>query len=195
MSGLRERGKADRRARILAAARQGLAERGYEAMTMAQVANDAEVAVGTVFQYAATKAELLMMVTAERWVGWVMSAAIPRAGLAPVDQIIELVQPVVDEAIAYPENSSAVARELLFGAEGPHRAKVMAAIADLEQTVAKVLVSAEADPSRAQIGSRMIVSGVVLEANRTHRHAADPDSLAMRVRQVVEVTMAGVLAS
>ena len=64
--GRREAGKAAKRARILDAAERRLRTQGYDQMTMAEVANDADVAIGTVFSYAATKAELLMMVTAQR---------------------------------------------------------------------------------------------------------------------------------
>ena len=63
-AGRREQAKALKRGRILAAAQRRLASQGYEGMTMAQVAHDADVAIGTVFQYAATKPELLMMVAA-----------------------------------------------------------------------------------------------------------------------------------
>ena len=65
--GRRERAKADKRARILAAARALFEERGFERTSMSEVARAADVAQGTVFQYAATKAELLMMVAEALW--------------------------------------------------------------------------------------------------------------------------------
>ena len=60
--GRRERNKAQKRARILAAARDLFTEQGYAATTTQEVAARADVAAGTVFQYAASKAELLVMV-------------------------------------------------------------------------------------------------------------------------------------
>ena len=65
--GRRERAKAEKRARILAAARALFEERGFERTSMSEVARAADVAEGTVFQYAATKVELLMMVVDALW--------------------------------------------------------------------------------------------------------------------------------
>jgi AcrR family transcriptional regulator len=61
-SGLRERQKAERRRRIEAAAREVFREKGYEAATTREIAERAEVSIGTLFAYAADKRELLVMV-------------------------------------------------------------------------------------------------------------------------------------
>ena len=66
-TGRRARAKAEKRARILRSARSLISEKGYAQMSMSEVAARADVAAGTVFQYAATKAELLMMVTESLW--------------------------------------------------------------------------------------------------------------------------------
>jgi AcrR family transcriptional regulator len=60
--GLRERQKAERRRRIEAAAREVFREKGYEAATTREIAERAEVSIGTLFAYAADKRELLVMV-------------------------------------------------------------------------------------------------------------------------------------
>ena len=60
--GRRERSKLQKRARIFTAARTLFAEHGYAEVTTQQIAEHADVAAGTVFRYAATKAELLLMV-------------------------------------------------------------------------------------------------------------------------------------
>ena len=60
MSGLRERQKADRHRRILAAAVTRFRRDGFHAVRMEDVAEDAEVSVGTVYNYARTKGDLLM---------------------------------------------------------------------------------------------------------------------------------------
>lgn len=193
--GRRERGKAAKRARILAAARRGIAERGFDAMTMAEVAQEADVAVGTVFQYAATKAELLMMVTAERWRG-----AVAVGGEMPEDkgglraQILALTEPVIEEALVDPDTTMAIARELLFGAEGPHRAAVLELVTGLESHIEAMMTRAGADPKQSSVAARMIVSSVLLETNRTRRQAAEPNSLRERIAAVVELTTAGAFA-
>ena len=58
----RERNQHDKRTRIIAAARQLFRTQGFEATTMAQIAAAADVAKGTLFLYAPTKADLLVVV-------------------------------------------------------------------------------------------------------------------------------------
>ena len=58
MAGLRERKKLQTRQQISAAARRLFFERGYDAVTVAQVAEEAEVSEATVFNYFRTKEEL-----------------------------------------------------------------------------------------------------------------------------------------
>ncbi|WP_412028380.1 TetR/AcrR family transcriptional regulator [Deinococcus yunweiensis] len=60
--GRRERHRQDRLDRIQAAALTLFTEQGYDATTVRQIAAAADVATGTVFRYAADKADLLLMV-------------------------------------------------------------------------------------------------------------------------------------
>lgn len=62
MQSRRKRNQHDKRARIIAAARQLFHSQGFEATTMAQIAAAADVAKGTLFLYAPTKADLLVVV-------------------------------------------------------------------------------------------------------------------------------------
>ncbi len=59
---VRERGKQRRRSWIKEAARAVFLERGYEAATTREIAERAEVSLGTLFAYAPTKPELLLMI-------------------------------------------------------------------------------------------------------------------------------------
>jgi AcrR family transcriptional regulator len=59
---LRERNKAERRRRVLEAARAVFLENGYENATTREIAARAGVAVGTVFVYARDKRDLLMTI-------------------------------------------------------------------------------------------------------------------------------------
>lgn len=63
--GLRERNKLEKERMIREAARQLFSEKGYEATTLREVAEHADVGFGTVFSYAADKAGLLAMVYVE----------------------------------------------------------------------------------------------------------------------------------
>lgn len=140
----RARAKAEKRDRILAAARHALDTVGYEAMTMAQIAAAADVAAGTVFQYAATKPELLMMVTADRWRGYPdVVADIPESA-PPAKAIRSVLDPLVASSLERPDTTLCVVRELLFGAPGPHRGEVVALVDDLEAGIARILRQAGA---------------------------------------------------
>jgi AcrR family transcriptional regulator len=60
--GLRERSKLDKRRRIKAAARAVFIEKGYDAATTREIAAQADIGIGTLFNYAKDKRELLMMI-------------------------------------------------------------------------------------------------------------------------------------
>lgn len=62
MTGLRERQKADRTRRILEAASTLFRERGYGAIRTDDIAHAAEVSVGTLYNYFATKGDLLLAI-------------------------------------------------------------------------------------------------------------------------------------
>ncbi len=62
MSGLREKKKARTRAAILDAARTLFTEKGYAGTTTAAIAERADIAEGTVFNYFASKAEILVAI-------------------------------------------------------------------------------------------------------------------------------------
>ena len=60
--GRRERNKLDKRERIRAAARDLFARRGYSAATMRDIAGRAHVALGTLFNYADDKRDLVFLI-------------------------------------------------------------------------------------------------------------------------------------
>jgi AcrR family transcriptional regulator len=60
--GRRERGKMEKRRRIREATREVFRRKGYEAATTREIADLADVAIGTLFAYASDKRELLMIV-------------------------------------------------------------------------------------------------------------------------------------
>lgn len=63
--GRRERNKHDKRERIVAAARALFADKGFEATTTAEIAAEADIGVGTLFLYFASKEDLLVRVFRE----------------------------------------------------------------------------------------------------------------------------------
>ncbi|WP_232548233.1 TetR/AcrR family transcriptional regulator [Propioniciclava soli] len=193
--GRRERSKADKRARILAAASAGLERDGYDKMTMASVAHAADVAAGTVFQYAASKPELLMMVVADRWrrdFPHVLEQADGHDD--PVEAILALLEPFVTASAHDPANTMAVARELLFGQDGVHRDAVLAEVDQLERRITDI-IGADAPPEAARAAARMVISAGLVELNRARQGMDSWRPLPERLATLVSLALNGARAS
>lgn len=144
-SGRRERGKQLKRQRIFAAARDLFDEFGYARVTTQQVADRADVAAGTVFRYAATKAELLLMVRNED-----VRAAVHRGleAARAVQDTTEAVRtaltPLLVTAAEHAADAAEYQRELMFGDAGDaYRADGLAIVAELEEGIARILAGGE----------------------------------------------------
>ncbi|GAB97602.1 AcrR family transcriptional regulator [Kineosphaera limosa] len=188
--GRRARAKAEKGARILAAAQRALESVGYDAMTMAQVAADADVATGTVFQYAATKPELLMMVTAQRWHDFPETVRAIPPTTPPAQAIRQALEPLLVSSLEHPATALWIARELLFGTPGPHRAEVVALVEALEAGIAGILDRAGGG-ARAETAARLLVSGTLVDANRTREGRADIDTVGERLEELIALVLAG----
>jgi AcrR family transcriptional regulator len=152
--GRRERNKREKRERILDAARDLFAEFGVGAVTTQQVADRADVAVGTLFRYASTKAELLIMVQNEKFAE-AIDEGLATAQHAPgaLSAILVLIRPVIGCIRGQLENGQAYLRELMFGDPGePYRREGLALSAHLEAAVSEILIretgTQEADAAR-----------------------------------------------
>ncbi|WP_296192577.1 TetR/AcrR family transcriptional regulator [uncultured Microbacterium sp.] len=150
MSGRRDRNMREKRDRIFAAASDLFAERGFSEVTTQELSDRAEVAAGTLFRYAASKSELLLMVYNEEF-----RAAIDEGErrAAPVAETVAaigaLVIPTIERSVRTPENSIAYQRELLFGsAVEPHRAEGVELVYRLEGLIVGRL---NADPRRRRL--------------------------------------------
>ena len=199
--GRRERAKADKRARILAAALALFEERGFERTSMSEVARVADVAQGTVFQYAATKAELLMMVAEALWGAHEQAnTAPPRSAPAAGEtaaQIAALISPFVAAMRRWPEPTTWVAREILFGADMPHRQRVLGRVEGLEEQIAARLRDDRvgAPGAAAATGARLIVTGVLAELNRSRQGRIDGEDVDVVLRRLIDLVVAGAGAS
>lgn len=201
--GRRERAKADKRARIVAAARTLLTERGYDGMTMSEVASMADVATGTVFQYASTKAELLMLAVAELWrpylergvLGDRTSTPRGRPTPAPVDDVLHVLAPLLAVSRRSPVLTAAIAREVLFGADGPHRREVLDLVDELEVAVARQLDptagATDTPADNARTAARLAISGILIELYRTFEGRSPRETSTSRVRAIVAIAAAG----
>jgi AcrR family transcriptional regulator len=111
----------------MAAARALFAERGVSGVTTQQIADRADVAIGTLYRYAATKAELLIMVQNEKFAAAIddgLAAAKAAAGRGALEAVVALVRPVVACVREQVENGRMYLLELVFG--DPAEARVLA---------------------------------------------------------------------
>lgn len=149
--GRRERARADKRARIASAAADLFAEYGFEHVTTHQIAERADVGAGTLFRYAATKGELLLMVYNERF-----AAAVEEGDRAshkhtdPIDAVHALVAPVLEWSRTLGD-SVYYQRELLFGPPSERYRKEGLAIVSVVQARIAALLLADSGAPEAYI--------------------------------------------
>lgn len=142
--GRRARNKAAKRAAIARAAASLFDAHGYVATTTQQVAREADVAEGTLFRYATSKAELLLMVVNDHLRLLVEAAPDLPAGTPAEEAVLGILEPIIGLAHEQPENAGCFLREVLFGEHGAQRAESLEIVAGLKARLADALVPHEA---------------------------------------------------
>jgi len=137
--GRRERNKQEKSERIVAAARALFADKGFEATTTAEIATRADIGVGTLFLYFASKEDLLVRVFRED-MDHVADDAF--ASLPPGGSLLDELVHAYGALVALHERDRALARafvkELMFVGD-PNRASVDAFIGGLvDRTAARI---------------------------------------------------------
>jgi AcrR family transcriptional regulator len=139
--GRRERNKQDKLDRIMSAASELFARHGVDEVTTQQIADKADIGAGTLFLYAKTKGELLLLVQNAQY-----AAALERgraaAGTIPdaLEAILSIVRPIVKCNRAQVENGRSYLREMVFGdPEEPHHGEALAIAAQTEDAITTLL--------------------------------------------------------
>lgn len=192
--GRRERNKLEKRDRIARAAATLFRQHGYARTTTQQVASAADVADGTVFRYAATKPELLLMVLNEQLVPLLAAGRVAASGAATLeDAILDVMGPLIDLADSQPENAGPFLREVLFGDEGSHRRDSLALVDAVVDDIAALLAPHLHDlPEGLPLpeAARWVFSALVSEVLRGIVGRATPDRRAL-LRARVRVLLRG----
>lgn len=142
----REQNKQEKRGRITAAARALFTHKGFEATTTQEIAAAAGVASGTVFTYAKTKDDLLILVFHDE-----MMEVVERAHRAARGKsgLLEQVLAFFDVLVVYHERDTALAhalmRQLGFVANSEQRELVSELMRDLLGRLAKLVEAAKAN--------------------------------------------------
>ncbi|MFB2554485.1 TetR/AcrR family transcriptional regulator [Herbiconiux liangxiaofengii] len=120
--GRRERNKQQKLDRITAAADELFSRHGVDEVTTQQIADAADIGTGTLFLYARSKAELLLLVQNTHYAEAIESGLrAASAATSQLDAIMALVGPVVECNRRQIENGRTYLRELVFGdPDEPH---------------------------------------------------------------------------
>ncbi|MBO0985860.1 TetR/AcrR family transcriptional regulator, partial [Rathayibacter sp. SD072] len=190
--GRRERNKLEKLERITAAASELFAEHGVDEVTTQQIADRADIGTGTLFLYAKTKGELLLLVQNANYVG-----ALERGRAAaeeiedPVDALMALARPIVECNRAQVENGRTYLREMVYGdPEEPRHAEALGIVAGTEEAVAALLQrEGRVDAERAAILAHVLSAILLLSMSLTANAGASIDEILIDVRRQVEAIL------
>ena len=190
--GRRERNKQAKLERITAAARELFAEHGVDEVTTQQIAEKADIGTGTLFLYAKTKGELLLLVQNSGYVdaleeGRAAAQSIPDA----LDAVMAIIRPIVECNRIQVDNGRTYLRELVFGdPEEPHHRDALALTIQTEEAIAAVLrrddrVGSDDAATLARIVSATMFIGMASPANV----ASTVDDILQEIRDQVRVLL------
>ncbi len=142
-AGRRAANKLDKLNRVKRAARELFTTVGYDEATTRQIAQRAGVALGTVFNYATTKRDLLFLVSNDLLdEARVLAATAPKPGRSLAENFLTFGAIFYRVWYTQPELSKLVFRELLFYESGIHADRAMANRAGTLRTIETMVAAA-----------------------------------------------------
>lgn len=191
--GRRERNKQQKLDRITAAASELFAQYGVDEVTTQQIADRADIGAGTLFLYAKTKGELLLLVQNAHY-----AEALERGREAAqdhrsaLDAVMAIVRPIVECNRVQIDNGRTYLRELAFGdPEEPRHREALAIIAQTEQAIASVVGRDRADPTAAAAVAG-VVSAIMFVAMASSLNVGlSVDELVESIREQVRALQLG----
>ena len=170
--GRRERNKQQKLDRITAAASVLFAEHGIEDVTTQQIADKADIGTGTLFLYAKTKGELLLLVQNAHYAEALQRGRADAETTPDVlDAVLAIVRPIVECNRTQVDNGRTYLREMVFGDPAePRHADALSIVAQTEEAIAAVLgrhevVSAGDAATTAHIISAIMFLSMAASAN------------------------------
>ena len=160
--GLREQSKRERQHRIMLAARDLFADHGYDATTLRQVAEQASLGLGTLFNYISDKRDLIYLVfNQEVSVATDVCLAAPRPWQSFNEKILSMVEPNYRLFGGEPVLSRILLSEVLQYTPGLHLAEHLGIrdrfIRGIEQVVAEAQKTGEiGSPESSEVIARHV---------------------------------------
>src|SRR5215207_3103293 len=192
--GRRERNKQQKLDRITAAASELFAEHGVEEVTTQQIADKADIGTGTLFLYAKTKGELLLLVQNAHYAEALERGVADAAGTADqVDAVMAIVQRIVECNRIHVENGRSYLREMVFGDPAePRHGEALAIAARTGDAIAAVLQREEGptEPDAANL-ARVVSAIMFVSMAATTNAARSVDEVVADIRAQVKVLLPG----
>lgn len=190
--GRRARNKQAKLERITEAASALFAQHGVDEVTTQQIADAADIGTGTLFLYAKTKGELLLLVQNTHY-----AAALERGRTAAasasnaLDGVMALVAPIVECNRVQVDNGRTYLREMVFGDPSePHHAEALSIVAQTEVAVAGILAGGvQVVAAEASTLARVISAILFLELAASANMASSIEEILASVRTQVSAIL------
>jgi AcrR family transcriptional regulator len=191
--GRRERNKQQKLDRIVDAARELFAARGVDDVTTQEIADKADIGAGTLFLYAKTKGELLLLVQNSGYDDALArgTAAAERA-TDHLEAVMAIVRPIVECNRTQIDNGRTYLKEVVFGdAEEPHHRAALDLTFRTENAIASVLVrDNRMSDSDAAVVAHIVSAIMFLSMAATVNIARSVDEIVQDVREQTRVLLA-----
>jgi AcrR family transcriptional regulator len=189
--GRRERNKQEKLDRIIAAASDLFAKRGVDDVTTQEIAAAADIGAGTLFFYARTKGELLLMVQNALYAEALeegREAARPLDD--PVDAVLAIVEPIIHCNRTQVENGRTYLREMVFGDPAePHHAKALVIVEETEQAMTETIARTSDSAVEPAVLAR-IISSILFVAMAASPAGTSTESIREDVHRQVATLLA-----
>lgn len=189
--GRRERNKQEKLDRITAAARELFAERGVDEVTTQEIAEKADIGAGTLFLYAKTKGELLLLVQNSTYADALAEGTSAAERIPDVlDAVMAIVRPVVECNRKQIDNGRTYLREIVFGdPEEPHHRDALVLTVQTEKAIADVLQRDDRSAADAATLAHIVSAIMFLSMASTINIANPVDDVVQEIRDQVEVLL------
>jgi AcrR family transcriptional regulator len=190
--GRRERNKQEKLDRIVAAATELFAERGVDEVTTQEIADKADIGAGTLFLYARSKGELLLLVQNSTYAEALEKGKAAAEGITdPLDAVMAIVRPVVECNRTQIDNGRTYLREMVFGDPAePHHGEALALNVRTEEAIAAVLLRDGHATAQEAATRAHVVSAIMFVSMAATINAANPvDDVVQEIRDQVRVLL------
>ena len=190
--GRRERNKQAKLDRIVAAAGELFAEYGVDDVTTQQIAEKADIGAGTLFLYAKSKGELLLMVQNSSYADSLVRG---KAAAENIPEPLEAIMAILTEVVLcnrkQVDNGRTYLREMVFGdPEEPHRREALNLSQQTEEAVAVVLQRDQRTGAEDATARAHIISAIMfLTMSATGNATRTVDDLLRDIRTQINVLL------